>query len=204
MYGEPKSREFDKEKEELRSELEKLQRKVERLTKENKDLSEKLKDTGNFLESKFTELEEINKRRNNQVKEFKDSLLEKSFEGKRCEEALLKKKKEEVGFVQQTIEHVISKVRESAKGSEEIRGNDKKVILQIIQKIESVLEEEVAQYLPNEVSYAEFDDRGYDSGRSTTASQLYNTIVKCPDDNRELKEVYDESNNMRTRHTRFE
>ncbi|MFP3036325.1 MAG: hypothetical protein ACEY3A_05085 [Wolbachia sp.] len=40
IYGEPKSREFDKEKEELRAELDKLQRKVERLTKENKDLSE--------------------------------------------------------------------------------------------------------------------------------------------------------------------
>lgn len=58
--------------------------------------------------------------------------------------------------------------------------------------------------LPNEVSYAEFEDRGYDSGRSTPASQLYNTIVKCLDGNRELKEVYDEPNNMRTGHTRFE
>ncbi|MDR2609774.1 MAG: hypothetical protein LBC06_04260 [Rickettsiales bacterium] len=158
----------------------------------------------NFLESQFTELEEINKRRNNQVKELKDSLLEKSFERRRCEEALLKKKKEEVVFMQQTIEHVTSKVEESVKGSEKIRDDDKKVILQIIQKIKSVLEEEVAQYLPNEVSYAEFEDRGHDSGRSTPASQLYNTIVKCLDDNRELKEVYDEPNNMRTRHTRFE
>ncbi|MDR1139511.1 MAG: hypothetical protein LBJ80_05370 [Rickettsiales bacterium] len=158
---------LEKEKEELRAELDGLRRKVERLTKENKDLSEELKDTENFLESQFTELEEINKRRNNQVKKLKDSLLEKSFKRRQCEEALLKKKKEEVGFMQQTIEHVISKVRESVKGSEEIRGNDKKVILQIIQKIESVLEEEVAQYLPNEVSYAEFEDRGYVSRCST-------------------------------------
>ncbi|MCM1001630.1 MAG: hypothetical protein KTV72_04935, partial [Wolbachia endosymbiont of Melophagus ovinus] len=80
IYGEPKNRELDKEKEELQAELDRLQRKVERLTKENKDLSEKLKDTENFLESQFTELEEINKCRNNQVKKLQDSLLEKSFE----------------------------------------------------------------------------------------------------------------------------
>jgi hypothetical protein len=100
---------------------------------------------------------------------LKDSLLSKSFERRQCEEALLQKEKEEVVFMQQMIEYVVGKVEESVKGSEEMIDDDKTII---IQKIRSVLEEEMAQYLSGKTSVPSWGDLGYESLTSRSSTPI--------------------------------
>ncbi|NSM56807.1 hypothetical protein HET73_05390 [Wolbachia endosymbiont of Atemnus politus] len=97
---------------------------------------------------------------------MKGLLLEQDNKIRQLQEDLSKKKKEEVDFMQWMIEYIIGEIERLVKGSEEIRGDDKKVILQVMQKISSVLEEEVARCLPDETSHAA-EDLGYISRCST-------------------------------------
>ncbi|MDR2609772.1 MAG: hypothetical protein LBC06_04250 [Rickettsiales bacterium] len=134
---------MEREKEELQAELDRLQSKVERLTKENKDLSGKLKDMKNLLESQFTELEEVNKCSDNQVRELKNLLLDKSFERRKCEEALLQQIKGEESFVQEVIEYIVNEVMELIK-HEATRGHNETQVAEVIQVMRLHLEGKVS------------------------------------------------------------
>ncbi|MGL9718089.1 MAG: hypothetical protein ACR5K9_05350 [Wolbachia sp.] len=172
-YEESKNRELDKEEK-----LGELQRNVKELTKKNKSLSKKLSDANGYLENQSVELERINKHHDDQEKKLKNSLLQKDNKIEQLREDLSGMKEEQVNFMQNMIKYVVSKVEESVKGSEEIRNDDKTVILQIIQEIKSVLEEEVVKYLPHETSRME-EDPGYTSRCTTPVSQLYDPMVEC-------------------------
>ncbi|WCR58347.1 coiled-coil domain-containing protein [Wolbachia endosymbiont of Ctenocephalides felis wCfeJ] len=186
-YEEPKNRESDKKEEKLRVELDEKKREVAKLIEQNRGLSKKLRDADDLFNQQSKELDEINKRYDDKVKELKNLLLSNSLEKEQCKEALLKRKKEEMHLMQETIEYVINNIEESVRGSKEIVDNDKKVILEIIQKIGFVLAEKVAQCLPNDTLYVE--GSGYSNMYSTPSSQFRNTRVKCLDNNQERKGI---------------
>lgn len=146
--------ELYKRQEELCVELGELQCKFKEINQKNKNLSQELKrkfeeldKADGLIKNQSFELDRIRQDCNNEVKNLRNSLLERDSQIKQ-------------------LQYVIDKIEESIRENETIKGYSKKIILGETQKIKFILGE-LVQFTPGEdyrpLEEASMGDLGYES-----------------------------------------
>lgn len=164
-----KKEELHKRKEELCVKLDELQCKFKEINQKNKNLSQELKrkfeeldKADGLIKNQSFELDRIRQDCNNEVKNLRNSLLERDSQIKQ-------------------LQYVIDKIEESIRENETIKDYSKKIILGETQKIKFILGE-LAQFTPvngsktsEETSDSLQEDLGYAS-RSPTPTRLSGSV----------------------------
>nr|WP_319803660.1 hypothetical protein [Wolbachia endosymbiont (group B) of Episyrphus balteatus] len=149
-----KKEELHKRQEELCVELDELQCKFKEIDQKNKNLSQELKrkleeldKTDGLIKNQSLELDRIRQDCNNEVKNLRNSLLERDSQIKQ-------------------LQYVIDKIEESIRENETIKDYSKKIILGETQKIKFILGQ-LVQFTPGEdyrpLEEASMGDLGYES-----------------------------------------